>query len=275
MPRNRSGFAPRQSRYLIYEISTMDAKKYIQNKIDLVVKSMRQKGGYQIPNIPINLISVNTGENFKPFAISLPMSADESYYVNPEQPEEDENVNPIFMPEYDDEDCEMIKARILGPIYNALKAYKYNKADKEMISSQEFRSKHGISRNKAKNFRDFVNPRVIPIEGRSGEMQFNIILLLDPIRVFHDMLTDADNPNINFRITIEEFKEMKFGVFNHTVKWYRYKNNNDNAPNIAESIQAAVTGDPVRRHKGNNNRNHHKKKHNYDDNFRNMRRNRY
>ena len=124
MQRNRSGINPRQSRYLFYEMTTIDAKKYIQNKMDVVVKETRRQKKYDMPqNVPIDLVSTDIGESFKPFTLILPMCVDESYYEDPEG-FMDDDVNPIFMPELEDDEEEIIEAKLIEPVKNFLKIHK-------------------------------------------------------------------------------------------------------------------------------------------------------
>lgn len=277
MQRNRSGIKPRQSRYLFYEMTTIDAKKYIQTKMDVVVKETRRRKEYDIPeNVPIDLVSTDIGESFKPFTLILPMCVDESYYKDPDGFMDDDDVNPIFMPELEDDDEEIIEAKLIEPVKNFLKVYRFNKYDKSMIRSTEFRSKHKISRRMAENFRNFVYPRIITVRGESGEAERVIAVMLDPVRVFHDMLVDVERPNMQFEVTIEESIQIKSGIYKHTIKWERAKKKKNSFPSITESVRLAITGETPRERNNNNNRNRNNNRSGRPNGYRkDRRRNRY
>ena len=103
-----------------------------------------------------------------------------------------------------------------------------------------------------------------------------IAVMLDPVRVFHDMLVDIERPNIQFEVTIEESIQIKSGIYKHTIKWERAKKKKNSFPSITESVRMAITGESPRERNNNNNRNRNNNRSRHPNGYRkDRRRNRY
>lgn len=276
MIKNRSGIEPRKEKYLMYEITTLDVKRYIQNKFNAIVKRLNEKGE-KIKPIKIQLVSTKIGEKSIPFSLILPITVDSEYTNYREMlVEDDENVNPIFLQDYDDDDDDdmTFEAVLLDWVSNLIKPFTYNSEDLKYFSSRKFRSDEGVTRKNANHMVKFVDPRIINIEGRHGEItERRIMVMLDPIRVFYDMLKDVNtngrNNDYQIFIMSKESKEIKSGLFRYTIKREMVKpsSKKEYQPDMVDTVQSVLTGEPVKdiqeRRKRKNKERHHNK--NYND----------
>lgn len=199
-----------------YSITTTMAKEYLQSKFNLLATTAKKKG-MNIPEINIMMYNEKLGKNFIPFFLILP----EDVLI---RNKETEDIPSIFKSENSDH------ARLFGPYYEMLRAYTFNKDDKRAFRSTDWKRRAGIQ--SGKNIGTLLKYSTPKIEnfGNGGR---KVIVLIDPIRLFHDMLTDDSARKQNFEVLIEHWKEIDSatGNWNFVVnrKVLRNKSENDDA----------------------------------------------
>lgn len=220
----RSGVQPKKQNYLYFEVSTQDVKKFLQKKMDDVTRS---KG---MERIQVSLVSADIGKKFKPFLLLLPLDVDEEYrefFENEEEETEvEEEVNPIFEPnnQYDDED-EVREAKIIKPVSSAIVyPYLYSKSDVADICGSTFRSNYIVSRRMAVCVKSFATPRITNVQRYDGTYCQMIFVLLDPIRVFVDMLANGEENDLGqYYVDVMKIHPIKAGNYKYELKKYRKK----------------------------------------------------
>ena len=225
----RAGLVPSMDE-LPYDITTTIVEEYVQRKLNVVVNGMRQNGLYNGNDIDVRVITVEMGSKFVPFTVVLPMN------VLKEKRKRQKDELTIFNPKDSDE-----TANLYDPIMKMFSSYLYNKADGEAFFSQDWRRERGVSTTTSAVLKRNRLPRVQKLNNGSMEA---ITFLIDPIRVFYDMLIMEDN-NANFRIEIKNWQKIRSGEFKYEVKRVLNKKKNkkgNGGNNIADEINRKMRG---------------------------------
>jgi hypothetical protein len=123
---------------------------------------------------------------------------------------------------------------IYDSIAKMFSSYTYDKADGEAFFSADWRRARGVSTTTSAVLKRNRVPRVQKFGGNLETVTF----LIDPIRVFHDMLV-MKNSTANFMIDINNWQKLRSGEFRYDMtriirKKKGKKNNGDD--NIADEI---------------------------------------
>ena len=172
--RTRAGVMPSKNG-LPYEITTSMAEAYMRDKLNGVL----DRAG--LGRMDMKLSSMEASKIFLPFIMILPMSAAKN--------KKDSNNS---MPAFFNQKQEDRTVPLQDPIFNLLKGYVYTKDDTHAFFSDDWRRRTRVSRETASKLKDLSIPRVISAskDKKGGSI---ICVLIDPMKVFHDMLTmDAD-----------------------------------------------------------------------------------
>ena len=245
----RSGLQPERNDKLVFNITTSEAQKYLQRKFDVVTRLM-QKGGDDIGQVRVYLLTTDAGSRFRPFMLLLPLNVLERYErKNPDEPD-------IFNPE---DDGEFAKSAVLKKeIKTLISAFKYDSYDKDSFFGKDWRRARGVSIETARNLRMYVNPRIVVV-GEKEQKTKMVQVLIDPIRLFYDMLifdnNDLDkaiknklNPNndrSDFRVDIHRYKKIRSGEYRYTVYRVKLKSSKKDkgySNRLAEELNRAING---------------------------------
>ena len=200
--RTRAGIQPSEQE-LPFSITTIDVENYLQRKLNVVVNGMRQNGIYNGEDIDLNVVTVEMGSKFIPFTVVLPMSVLKEKKYRPK------GELSIFNPKDSD-----ATVNIYEPIIKMLSSYSYDAADGKAFFSADWRRARGVSTTTSNILKRNRLPRIQKFNNGSME---RVTFLIDPIRVFHDMLV-MDGNNTNFRVDIENWQKIKSGEFRYDVK---------------------------------------------------------
>ena len=192
--KTRAGVIPDENG-MPFSITTEAVEKYIQKKVDTVM----QKAGKD--SFSVRVITTEAGRNFLPFMVLLPMEAVESKKKN------SSDIDAIFNPKDNDR-----TVKLQPEIFKLFQAYCYDPKDSQAFDSDEWRRSRRVARGTANVLKRSRLPRITSLNG--GKMKV-CMFLLDPLRVFHDMLVDANNPQKQFTVTIEDWKKRSDGNYNY------------------------------------------------------------
>ena len=203
MRETRSGLRPDETR-LPYVITPKDVQNYLQKRLDVVTNELR-KQGKECQDVKIqDLISIEASNEFIPLVIFLPETA-----VVKKQKEQIKG-NSIFA-----QSSKQPGIKLRDEIYNVLKPYVYSSKDRESFGTHLMKNTLKMSREKIYRIQEWTRPTWLKSK-RSKDK--NIVLLIDPIRVFHDMLKYVDAPQAKpFRINIENWKKKESGYYKYFV----------------------------------------------------------
>lgn len=203
MRETRSGLRPDETR-LPYVITPKDVQNYLQKRIDVVLEEQRRKGEY-MPDVKIqDVISLEASNEFIPLVLFLPESVIEQEKYAPTKGNSVFNTNP-----------KSHALKINNVIYNVLNPYMYNRVDRESFGTRLMKNTLKMSREKIYRIQEWTRPSLFKTKrGRDR----SIVLLIDPIRVFYDMLKYTDKEASKpFRINIEDWKKRENGYYKYYV----------------------------------------------------------
>ena len=226
--KTRAGIMPSEKE-LPFTITTTDVEQYLQRKLNVVVNGMRKEGNYTGEDMEIRVITVEMGTKFIPFTVLLPMN------VLKERRKRPKEELSIFNPKDSDNTVVMH-----DPIARMLASYTFDKADGEAFFSSDWRRARGVSNSASSTLKHNRLPRVQKLNNGSME---RVTVLIDPIRVFHDMLVMEDN-NANFRIEITDWQKIRSGEFRYEVNRVinSKKNKKGGGNSLADELNRKMRG---------------------------------
>ena len=199
----RAGLSPSEKK-LPYSITTSQVEAYLQKKVDVLCN--RDKSLPQ--NVDVRVYTTEVGKYFMPFVIVLPTSV----LVDRTKQKKNTNIDGFF----DVHEQSSRVEEMLKPFKALFGAYTYNKEDTHAFSSNDWRRARGVTRTTSNVLRTMTLPRVSSFRGDGGNKTNVVTFLLDPIRVFHDMLTMQDDSR-DFSVDIGRWQKIKTGEYKYFV----------------------------------------------------------
>lgn len=226
--KTRAGITPSEQE-LPFSVTTSQVEEYLQRKLNVVVNGMRQNGFYHGEDIDVRVITVELGSKFIPFTVVLPMNV-----LKDKRKQRRNNDEPsVFNPKDSDG-----TVAIHDSIAKMFSSYTYDKSDGEAFFSADWRRARGVSTTTSALLKRNRVPRVQKFGGNMEMVTF----LIDPIRVFHDMLM-MDNNNANFMIEIDNWQKLRSGEFRYDMRRVvRKKKGKKGGNDIADEINRRMRG---------------------------------
>lgn len=193
--RTKSGLKP-DDNGVPFSITTQQVEKYLQQRVDVVTKSAN------IDSVEIKVYTTEPGKYFCPFVVVLPTSV----LQNQNQSSEDDEPS-IFTPNKSSK-----RIRLKPEIYHLFKLYIYNEDDEKAFFSNDWKNRTGVRSDASAALKQIRVPSLQKSEGTEV-----IMFLLDPLKIFHDMLKYKDD-NRQYRITIKTLKKIRTGEFVYGVE---------------------------------------------------------
>lgn len=199
----RAGIMP-DEKELPYTISTSDVEKYLQKKVNTLVERMNRDKGSNLNKIDVNVYTTEAGRNFLPFIIVLPLDV-----LDRKEKNKRNNTPSIFNTKDSDG-----TSRMLPEFFKLFSSYTYNKDDETAFFSEDWRRARGVSRQTSPILKSMRTPKISNLE--NGKLK-TVCFMLDPLRVFHDMLTRTDD-NRSFKIEVDKWKKVQTGEYKYFLK---------------------------------------------------------
>ena len=192
----RAGLAPNE-RELPYSITTSDVESYLQGKIDIVAN---RDGG---SGVNVRVYTTEPSKTFLPFVVLLPLDVLES------EGKKNKNQVPSIFNTSDDTGS----ANLKKPYYDVFSPYIYNKRDEGAFFADDWRRRCNISRETSPVLKSLRTPKVSSME--NGNIRV-VSFMIDPLRVFHDMLT-IQNDNRSFKVAITGTQKIQTGEYRYDI----------------------------------------------------------
>ena len=224
--KTRAGISPSENK-LPFEITTSEVEDYLQKKVNVVIDQMRKNQQYAGADVEVNVVTMEMGNNFFPFMVVLPMS------VIKGNKKRNKSELSIFNPK--DEDGTV---KIIDPIIRMFSSYTFDDADGRAFSSCDWRRARGVSANGAASLKANRRPRITRFDNGKFE---KVTFLIDPIRVFHEMLIMEGN-NANFKVDITGWQKQRNGQYTYTMERVVYKNSKKKRNHIAAELARSIKG---------------------------------
>lgn len=200
-----------------YWLSTKDVAQFLQERIDIIVATLRKKDPEysNLENIPVTVAGGQASNTFCPIVVVLPPEALESESSNVGK-----NVPSVFKQR--DEEAQL---RLIPDLERLFKLYIYNKEDKKEFKSKRFREKMNMNWKAIDSLIYFSVPRYRKVDenDESGRGE-HVIFFIDPIKVFADMLTEEGDRTSSTTVLIDGIKKIRNGEYRFHVKKQRRKN---------------------------------------------------
>lgn len=236
---NRAGLRPDESE-LPYSITTKKVEEYLQKKLDVVIKKMNERAESnpnfkKIDPITINVITTEVGSKFVPFVVIFPMN------VLIDKGCKNKGGNDIFNPKREDNSAQMYPE-----IKKLFDSISYDNKDRDAFKSVNFRRELGIRREAGIQMLMMSKPKISSFNNGRNKV---VTLMVDPIRVFYDMLKSADGKdNRNYHVEITEFSRIRTGEYTYKVKRVLNKKNQSYSKSFAEELNHKMQGGGSHRH---------------------------
>lgn len=175
-----------------YNITTSDVENYLKEKFAAVAAGM----GTRAPDMTVYTTN-KMGRKFKPFVVIFDTSIlDDGNNDNKNKTNRNQKELPMFHPQEESRTSTLIKA----PYYVTLKTYMFDEDDRNRtFRSDTWRHQLGVSRDAANRLRQMSRPTI----SRHNNGSVSIVaVIIDPIRVFFDMLYD-DTDKRHFDIFVD------------------------------------------------------------------------
>lgn len=195
-----SGLTP-DKKNLPYSVNTDQVAKFVQKKLN----ALQSKIEPNAESINVQILSLDAGRKFFPFVAVLSQSAAE------EQTNKKRNTNADSFFTSDERHCGK-RAVLKNYVYKYFENYTYDKRDKNAFASEDWRVARGVSRTNSNRLISLATPKFLNPNSNNGAS--GIYFLIDPIRVFHDMLR-IDGDNRNFMVIIESWNKQENGVYSY------------------------------------------------------------
>lgn len=198
----RAGLEPCQ-KDMAFNITTTEVQQYIQKKINVVVQKFNPELSGKVN---ITVYTTEAGRRFFPFVVLLP-----KIVIDEEVEEANDKLPGIYQMNRQEQN-----SSIKEPIMKALSIYCYTNDDKNAFKSDDWRRRTGVSRSTAFFIMDMIKPKLIT---KIQDVEF-IQIIIDPVRVFHDMLKmegDDKESKQDFYVEIRSWKKLKLGEYKYNV----------------------------------------------------------
>lgn len=194
----KAGIAPVKSQEK-YEYSTSMVEQYLREKRVGLLKDPK------LANTNVMVITMDISPKFLPFMVLLPTSVIQG---NGKRQQSNDELT-IFNPD----NSEGSRINLAGEIYGCIAPYVYNKADEQAFFSPDWRRERAVPASTSPKLKYSRTPHIQ--EFNKGKLKL-VSVMIDPIRIFHDMVTDINNPNEQFKIRIDSIEKIKTGEYIYT-----------------------------------------------------------
>lgn len=185
--KTRAGVVPVENEAPQFNITTADAKEYLQRKIDNAVKIIAGNGG-RISDVEIALLTTPMSKKFAPFMLLMPMTV----LAGKDKKQGPQELS-IFNPEKTDSQANLIRG-----IYEVISPFVYNKDDEACFFSQTTRNELALTLKSAHELKAYRTPRVQSFN--NGKNKY-VACFIDPLRLFYDML-GVNGSNVKYNVEI-------------------------------------------------------------------------
>lgn len=190
---------------LPFTVTTENVQTYLAKQFGRINNALRTKG-VKVTDIEPNVKTIKIGGALLPFFVLLPEEVLDRKTFDPNTPS-------VFRPD-DDSDVVYLKPYY----YEVIKRFMYSKEDCHAFrTSQDWRRQCKI--NNRKNLDVLIKystPKVETIGSPDGKKSY-VVVILDPLRIFHDMLTDVHNPDQRFNVYIEKVQQLDDNSYDFSI----------------------------------------------------------
>lgn len=191
-------------------LSTNDVKEFLQLRLDFIVAKLRKMNETyaKLPNIQVDVFGSQASDVYVPLMVILPPAVlkDESENI-------EENIPTIYFDR--DEDSQL---HLIQEIKDFLGLFSFTKFDREMLTNREFLAEKRISTKVGQMISNFAEPRYRKQKNSDSDAGDMVLLFIDPIRVFHEMVQLEGESRKSYTISIIKIKKIRDTQYNYHIK---------------------------------------------------------
>jgi hypothetical protein len=169
------------------------------------------------------LFSTKCSKKFIPFMLLMPLSV-----LKGKKDRKDTDELDMFNPGNSDK-----VAQMKDSLWKLISAYTYDKKDENAFFSNVWRQSLGINYRMSHTLKANRLPKIQKFN--KGQNEY-VVCWIDPLRLFHDMLTDTEHKDASFRCIINSTDQIKGGNFKYEV----YRSINGKKKNSDRSIEDKI-----------------------------------
>lgn len=194
----------------VYAPNLTDVTKGVQLRFDQLTSGLREERGWTINDVSIDMSMSNFGA-YVFFGLTLPMST-------LHQKKSQNNI--LSLTDENDED----QVRLKEPFHLLLQSYAYNKEERRMFDDPKTRKALGLKPDVLENIKNLMTPKIQTKYDSSGRSHKAVYVLVDPLKVLHDMLQEVDDAGKiienqpKFKVGIKKIDEIRAGNCRLTVE---------------------------------------------------------
>lgn len=219
-----------------YEITTAQVQDYLQKRINMFTSAGRNKGDANIEDIPISVTSIDFSKKFVPFMIILPEEA-----IAEKNNDGSNGTWKVFQ----DETAEA-SSQLVRHVWSAIVSYCYTKNDrKAFLNSPSLKKTLLLTGGTPNKIANHCSPKII----KASRDQKNAVCLLDPIRVFSDIIRTS-NSEVNkdgsprYLTIIEKVEKLSADNYKYTViKEPKKSKDKTSGPDILQLVKRTMKPD--------------------------------
>lgn len=190
------GIKPTDNLYQ-FVFSTGDVESFIRGRFKQIENVFKSQG-QNPPHIVPELSNLKLGGNLGTFLLTMPMDVLKGNNV-------DHTAPPIFTNHLENGDCAEIK-----PYYmKTLQPWMYSKEDRKEFNDPRWKREARIKNwTSVDTLKRFATPKTEQLDqSRNDYEPDTVVLLLSPVRVFHTMVKNPNNPQEVYKVFIDDMKE--------------------------------------------------------------------
>ena len=223
----KAGLVP-SKKELPFKVTTYQVQEYLQKRLDTAIHMMEKNGEdvSDIKDVQINIYGIEAGKNYLPFVVVLPTAV-------------------VMGREKDDDDGEEIfntskstnQVKLKKPFWTLFQGYAYDKDSRHIFSDPTWRANARVTNTVANSLKDLRQPKVRSMN--RGKIK-KVTFIIDPIRVFHDMLQWEDGSNTDFMVHINGYQRRETGQYEFYISREEAKGKNKKGTSIIDDIQRSI-----------------------------------
>lgn len=207
--RTKAGIRPDENE-LPFTISTSQVEEYLQKKVDAVANKIGDG------EVNVSVYSTEAGKAFIPFMVTLPTKV----MKDGKKSGDTKNIPSIFLG--GESQGTEVNANMRPEYFAVFSPYTYSKTDEQAFFSEDWRRARKVNRGSSVILKNYRTPKISKLQSNGGERV--VLLMIDPLRVFHDMLTIPDD-NRQFKPEITGLRKQKDGEYMYQMRRVLNKNN--------------------------------------------------
>ena len=208
-----------------WDFSTLEVKKVLQKSFTKLTTGLRNAGRSDISDVQITITTKELSKRYCMCILIMPESVLRGS-------KKLDDIPSVFQSGASENQVPLER-----PFWDLIRNWMYTKNERAMFRNASYRQSLQLKTMNLNLLMQYMNPKIMNLSGKKC-----VVVAIDLIKVFHDMLSDPTNPKERFMINISDFKKTDDGQHVFTVKKSEdtRKQQSDVARELQRSLSKAV-----------------------------------